>query len=170
MKKVMSKAQRIKLLEKAKYLATIKKQYDKALEITNDLLAFNGSDIDALRLKGNILDLEQLDLNQNDSRRKSARRYEEARKCYENILGLDRNNPLAYIDLGDYWKRKGENGLAMKHYNRAISSLKKGHFHVCAEEEMEEALSAKADLIQSVSKSGGKRKGSDRNIQQGGEG
>ena len=58
---------RIDILEEARYLAVIEKKYRNALSLLHDILEKDSSDVDALRLKGNIFDLMALDQDINSS-------------------------------------------------------------------------------------------------------
>ncbi len=147
---------RLDQLENAQYLATIEKNYTDALEIVDALLHEDPDDVDALRLKGNILDLKSLDQKTENPASSSYEKYQEkARCCYAAILKISPNNTVAHIDLGDYWSRKEEYGKAVLYYNKAIELLNKGHFFCDREEELKEALISKAELLKEVGDSEG---------------
>jgi tetratricopeptide (TPR) repeat protein len=142
---------RIILLERAKNLSIVERQYDKALEIISKLLESDRKDIDALRLKGNILDLMGSDPIQDVTETSGAMdNFEKARECYEEILRIDPQNTLALIDMGDYWEQMGDYEIALKFYDKAIELLKKGHFYISYEDEMEEAFSSRSELIKII--------------------
>lgn len=141
----------IEQLEKAKTLAIIHRQYNKALKIVNYLLKLKSSDIDALRLKGNILDLQTLDLMRDQSVISTdAQNFDHARICYEKILKLDPGNIVALIDMGDYWERRENYEIALEYYNKAIERLRNGHFYNSFEDECEEAFWSKAELLKNI--------------------
>ena len=138
------KTKRINLLEKAKYLATIQGQYDDAISIVNKLLCINNEDIDALRLKGNILELRSFAIKQKNCTNDIL---DDPKIYYYKILQLDSDNTLALIDLGDYWQVKGKLELVLKFYNKAIDLLKKGHFYLSHKDEIEEAYWGKSEVL-----------------------
>ena len=144
---------RIKLLEKAKALAVLHRKYNESIEIVDYLLRHRSNDIDALRLKGNILDLQALDLMQDQSVDSTdIQNLDHARTCYEKILTLDPENVVALIDMGDYWKHRENYEVASEYYNRAIELLKRGHFYSSFESECEEAFRSKAELLKYIGK------------------
>ena len=145
----MDAKDRISLLEDAKFLALFDKKYDEAIFLVDRLLSERDNDIDALRLKGNILDLKALDISLPTDLETNKGFFSEAKKCYEKILEIDQNNALAMIDLGDYWAREDNYSVALKWYDNAIHVLENGIYHSSLEEEMEEAVCKRSELIES---------------------
>lgn len=150
--KGLSKKQRMMLLEKARYMATITGQYSEAIEVVNTLFAVNGEDIDALKLKGNILDLSALGLIKDNMLREGRQQFEEARTYYEQILKLDTNNIPALVDMGDYWRRSEKPEMALAYYGKAINLLKQGFYYISRNDEIEEAFYAKSELLRAIGK------------------
>ena len=154
MKKIESRDSRLNLLARSRYLAAIRKEYDKALLILEKLLAENNADLDVLRLKANILDLKSLDSleSSNCTSTSLENGFETAKSYYDKILTIDPNNPPVLLDLGDYFSRKGDHTKALELFDRAISLLKAGHFWGDLEEEFEEAYFAKIELLETMGK------------------
>jgi tetratricopeptide (TPR) repeat protein len=141
---------RLECLEKSKELAVLHGLYDQALDLLDQLLLKYADDIDSLRLKGNIIDLKQLDREQHKTLPEDKRGSEDSKQFYEKILEIDPENPLALIDLGDYWRRKRKIELALKFYNNATTNLLNGKFYRCREEECEEGFHSKAEFLYEI--------------------
>ncbi len=123
-----SRSQRTKLLEKAKRVAVTQHDYEKALDIIEQILQMSPGDIDGLILKGNILDL--------------AERSAESRRCYEDVLARDSRNIRALVDMGDL-EASRRIDTAIEFYDRAIALLKEGHHSVDRNEELKEVYLSK---------------------------
>jgi tetratricopeptide (TPR) repeat protein len=118
-----------------------------ALKALEGMLAADADYIEALRLKGNILEvaaLEQADRDQ-DTPLKHPGMWE-ARRCYERILQLDPDNTLALIDLGDHFGNLYAYEKAEDFYQRAIALLERGVFRWSLGDEIQEVFDALADL------------------------
>jgi tetratricopeptide (TPR) repeat protein len=142
---------RLFLLNESKNLA-MEGRYKEALEMVNQLLLTISDDLDGLRLKGNILDLEvsveNIEFPEHERKAKLAM----AQKCYERILELDPNNVLALIDLGDYWQNRTYFKQSLDYYNQALNLLKNNHFYLSLEDEFIEAFMGKKEVLQKMNK------------------
>ncbi len=99
--------------------------YDAALEILEDLLGKNPIDLGSLRLKGNLLELKEMDrLEYSGKKLVSSDDYLAARKCYEKILEVDPLNLKALIDLGDHYRNLDANDRALEYYTEATRAAK----------------------------------------------
>ena len=115
---------RAKRLEEAWGLG-IQGYYDAALEILEGLLEENPLDLGALRLKGNLLELKEMDrLECSDKKLVSSIDYLTARGCYERILEVDPGNARAHIDLGDHYRNLDANDKALEYYREAVRVLR----------------------------------------------
>src|SRR5688572_8917634 len=78
--------------------------YDGAFEMLEDLLKEIPTDIESLRLKGNLLELKAMELLE-ISRKKftTSADYLAARQCYELILEISPQDVKALIDLGEHY-------------------------------------------------------------------
>jgi tetratricopeptide (TPR) repeat protein len=141
---------RIKTLSEAKNMAFLEKDYDSSISILDEWLNSNKDDVDALRLKGNILDLKALDLMQDGIEDISL--FELARNCYEKILIIKPNSPLAYVDLAEYWLRNGCAKEALTLCNKSIELLENGYSSVCMNDEIEEAYNCKIDILNKLAR------------------
>ncbi|MEP7242863.1 MAG: tetratricopeptide repeat protein [Gammaproteobacteria bacterium] len=122
-------------------------QYADALAELEEIIGGRPVHVEALRLKGNILELKALNRAQHHAQKLlRSRDYVNARKCYEEILALEPDNTLALIDLGDHFRNLGASTKALDYYERAISLLSKGRFSWSRKEEIEEAFEHAAGL------------------------
>jgi tetratricopeptide (TPR) repeat protein len=140
-------------LEEARKYAVEEEEYNMALSIIENFLYDHPNDLDALRLKGNILELKAYDMEElgdSFSQEQFNKLIELSRECYETLLSKDPNFVVAYIDLGDYWNHKGNHDLALKNYDRAIALLKEGIYYSSREEEFEEVYWAKSELLREI--------------------
>lgn len=136
---------RLILLNESKFLA-MEGKYDQALKIVDQLFLNIPNDLDGLRLKGNIFELDVYAGNLDDFEKKLAI----VKKCYEHILELTPNNTLALIDLGDYWQNQANFDKSLKYYNKAICLLKENCFYLSLENEFIEAFSGKKEVLQRI--------------------
>lgn len=121
--------------------------YEKALIDLNRFLEENPTEVEALRLKGNILELRALDGAQYHSKKLlRLPDYMHAQECYEKILDIDERNTLALIDLGDHYKNLGANDKAISYLARATSLLNVGEFRLGVREEAQEILDRILDI------------------------
>lgn len=120
-----------------------------ALKALEGMLAADADDLDALRLKGNILEfmaLEQANRDQ-DTPLKHPGMWE-ARRCYERILELDPDNTLALVDMGDHFKNLYAYEQAEDYYGRAIGLLERGVSRWSLRDEINEAFDSLVDLYE----------------------
>ena len=103
----MAEKSRDELLKEGTFLAA--SEPEDALEIVNRLLLDDPLDVEALSLKGTIL--EVLDT------------YTDARRCYEKILDINPMNARALIDVGDTYELTDDLETALSFYDRAIDIL-----------------------------------------------
>jgi tetratricopeptide (TPR) repeat protein len=117
--------------------------YDAALEILEDLLKENPLDVVSLRLKGNLLELKEMDLLEYSGRRLiSSPAYLAARACYERILEVDPGNVRARIDLGDHYRNLDAIDKAIECYSEALRALRQRPEEGTWKEDVEELLKA----------------------------
>ena len=116
-------SRRTRRLEEAWGLG-IQGDYDAALEILEGLLGENPLDLGVLRLKGNLLELKEMDrLEYSGKKLVSCTDYLTARRCYERILEVDPGNVRAHIDLGDHYRNLDANDKALEYYREAVRLL-----------------------------------------------
>jgi tetratricopeptide (TPR) repeat protein len=138
--------QRKRRLEEAWGLG-IQGYYEAALEIIAELLNQNPADLGSLRLRGNLLELKEMDrLEHSGKQLASSVDYLAARSCYERILELDPSNAKANIDLGDHYHNLDANDKAMGYYGRAASALQNSPKDESWREDVEELRKAVALL------------------------
>ena len=117
--------------------------YDAALDILEGLLKENSLDVASLRLKGNLLELKEMDLLEYSGRRlASSPHYLAARACYEKILEVDPGNTRACVDLGDHYRNLDANDKAIGYYNEAMHALQQKPKEETWKEDVEELLKA----------------------------
>ena len=129
----LDRSKRIKLLEKAKAIATLEHNYIKALQMITTILEANPNDIDALTLRGNILDLDE--------------QYDESLKCYKKALAIDERCVRAIIDMGDWYRNNGEVEKALNFYDQALSLLNKNIYYLSKDEELNDTYTDKVILL-----------------------
>ncbi|QOX77502.1 hypothetical protein FY034_00605 [Trichlorobacter lovleyi] len=123
-------------------------EYEGALSVLDRLIEVYPKYIGAILYKGNLLDLWGLSGAVEEM--ESEKLFETARACYEQALEMDLDCIPAYIDLGDYWERKGEHENAIKSLNTAIKMLEDGKCWVSREEEIDDAFSRKASILRGL--------------------
>jgi len=122
-------------------------EYEAALKLIGALLLEHSSDLVALRMKGNLLELKALDLTEHSSKKlMSSKDYLAARDCYEKILQFDPRNTSALIDLGDHYKNLDAYDKAFSFYEQAVDLLRSGESRIDRKEKLEELLSTCLDL------------------------
>lgn len=132
------RSKRINTLESARRLS-LGGSYEAALQEIDQLLETGRADLEALRLKGNILELKALDANEQSSKKlMTSADYLEARKCYEEILVKDPSNTMALTDLGDHFKNLGAYDKAFDYYAQAWNFLKRSEGQAAWLDEVEE--------------------------------
>lgn len=153
--KGLSEEDHIKLLEKAKEFA-LTEEYDSAFEILDSMLQADENDLDALRSKGNKLELKAFRieaLKEELATSKDSKYYlDEALKCYEKIFKFDPDNILNLIDLADHWSGKEKFEISLSYYDKAIKLLKGGAYTICHKDECEEAFYGKSELLRDMGK------------------
>jgi len=116
---------------------------DLGVEILEDLLKEGPFDVASLRLKGNLLELKEMDLLEYSGRRLvSSPDYLAARICYDKILEVDPGNVRARIDLGDHYKNLDANDKAVEYYSEAARLLQQRPKEETWKEDVEELLDA----------------------------
>lgn len=118
----------------------------------NALIDLYPSNIDILRLKGNILDLKASEIAYASCDSAGDVFYDEALSCYGEILSLDPYNTVALIDIAGYWLRKKKYDLAVNDCDDAIIALKSGNYFLSLSEELEEAYSCRIEILEELGK------------------
>jgi tetratricopeptide (TPR) repeat protein len=114
---------RIDKLEEAK-MAALSGDYETALRVVDLILNRFPDDIDALRLKGNAIELWISAEFDAIPTVQSNVQLSLARACYEKILTIDPRNTLALKDLADHLKDLGEKTEALILYKELIDILR----------------------------------------------
>ncbi len=89
--------------------------YKKAYQCLDNILEKFPDNINALGVKGSMLEDEGLNSDANQDLL-----FDKARQCYERVLKINPMHLQAIIDLGDYWRRKDANHNALEMYQKAI--------------------------------------------------
>jgi tetratricopeptide (TPR) repeat protein len=123
-------------------------EYAAALDSIEVILGAYPENLDALRLKGNVLEQRALDENELSSRGLAiSSDFLDALACYEKILRIDPKNTIGLIDLGDHYKYTDAFDQAFECYGNAIDLLEAGEARIGVESELRELLSTCADLL-----------------------
>jgi tetratricopeptide (TPR) repeat protein len=142
-----SEASLRELLDASRLLA-MNCEYKAALDSIEDILRQYPGDLDALGLKGNVLEQKALDEHEASPRPLAITGdYIAALACYEQVLKVDPRNTVALIDLGDHYKYIDAFDQAYSFYWSAIELLEAGEERVGAESEIRELLSTCDDLV-----------------------
>jgi tetratricopeptide (TPR) repeat protein len=138
------------LLEAAKSEALAGRRQE-ALRIVNSILVGAPDTLDALRFKGNVIELDVFDEERNSSEKfVRSDRIQEAATCYERILAIDPSNVLALVDLGTHWKNRGDFHKALDYFDRALLLLKGGSFGQSWQDEFDEAMNGKNEIAREL--------------------
>ena len=123
-------------------------EYVAALDSIEVILRAYPDNLDALRLKGNVLEQKALDENELSPRSLAiSPDYLDALACYEKILRIDPQNTVALIDRGDHYKNTNAFDQAFKCYGDAMDLLEAGEERIGMESEVRELLGTCADLL-----------------------
>jgi len=144
--------ERLERLEAARESAR-EGEYRRALELAQEVLDAEPYDLNALALKGNILDYQAevaAELGLADLAVEAA---DEARWCYETMLEIDADNVRALIDMGDHQARRARHEDALRWFDRAIAQLDAGRYFAALEEDLAEALARKRDSLLALGRS-----------------
>jgi tetratricopeptide (TPR) repeat protein len=134
-------------LDDSRFLA-MSCEYVAALNSIDVIIGDYPDSLEALRLKGNVLEQKALDENERSPRRLAiGRDYLAALECYEQILRMDPRNTVALIDLGDHYKYVDAFHQAFKCYSDAIRLLEAGEERIGAEAELRELLDTCDELL-----------------------
>jgi len=139
-------------LENIKDTVIRTRNYNKAIRELNSIIDLYPSNIDVLRLKGNILDLKASEISYASCDDAGDVFYDEALSCYDKILSLEPDNTVARIDRAGYWLRKKKYDLALNDCDSAINVLKKGNYFLSLIDELEEAYSCKIEILEELGK------------------
>lgn len=129
----MDRSERIRILEAARAQATLEHDTEGAIRMLEAMLRENPDDLDALMLKGNILDMDG--------------NHEEALNFYQQALNLDPENVPALIDFGDCIAWLGRYQEAIGYYDRALELLKHGKFYLNPRDECKSAYLGKLEAL-----------------------
>lgn len=96
-------------------------------------------DVDILRLKANVLDIQL--------------KYSQSLRIYKKLIRINPTDVLALIDMGDLYAHRDQYVCAIRHYDRALRALTHGHHssrmysYIGKEEEWHEAYKGKANAL-----------------------
>ena len=127
--------------------------YTSAFHIIDQVLSSDPEDVDALLLKGNLLDLEATDSWVEMSPEGKLRNLEAARRCYVRVLEVDEENVNALRDLGDYWGDRQQIDRAIHYYDRASAILQAREPSADRDESLAEIHELRAELMDEESSS-----------------
>ena len=144
---------RVQLLEAARDLA-LSGQYQLALSNVERQLGRTPADIEAKRVKGNVLELIALDRAQYEAK-KLLRfpSFRQARRLYEEILEKDPQNTLGLTDLGDHFKYLQAFDQAVSYYDRCIECLRRGEFRLSWNDEVKAVFDSKIEVAEARAES-----------------
>jgi tetratricopeptide (TPR) repeat protein len=138
--------ERLKRLEAARESAR-EGEYHDALLQTQQVLDAEPYDLNALALKGNILDYQSEVAAELGLADVAVEASDEAHRCYSMMLDIDAENVRALIDIGDHLARRGRHDDALGWFDRALVQLDAGRYFSSAEDDLAEALTRKRDSL-----------------------
>lgn len=133
----MTDEERNEIIGKASKSVILSKDFNSALELLEGMLDNDPNDIDALSLKGNIIDL-YVSQTKNLSEEEKIDKLNESKGYYEKILRINSNFVRAIIDIGDYWEQFDNYQSALEWYYKARDLLKNGIYSYSLEDEINE--------------------------------
>jgi tetratricopeptide (TPR) repeat protein len=134
-------------LEEAQRLA-ITGDYLGAIALINSVLKREPNNVEALRFKGNVIELKVFhsELNENNKFVRSPEILK-ARVCYEKALLLEPNNPGVLADLGTHWNNLGNTDKAICFFDRVIALLPDLPELSSSGDDFMEALEGKIEIL-----------------------
>lgn len=140
---------RSETLESAKFFA-LSQNFKDAIHLVNLVLQNNPNDVQALCLKGNILEMQGgCDYLNSIERVGQSAWAIEARCCYIKALEIDSANTWALRDLADNLKNSGDYEGALRLYDELIFLLEKLPPGM-SEGELEDAIDERLDLLKMI--------------------
>lgn len=104
-------------------------------------------DIEALRLKGNLLDLQTADQELPQSSENRRLQVERARQCYVRVLEIEPHDGQAMKDLGDSWLEEHPE-TAAEYYARAVAELDTSVASAATRDDLIEAMEGHIDALE----------------------
>jgi tetratricopeptide (TPR) repeat protein len=136
---------RIDVLEQARALS-LEGDYGQALHLLDGLLLKDPRDVDALRLKGNVIELQIMEREAGQSTKYVySRQFKEARACYDRILLLQPLHLGALVDLGTHWKNLGDPSKALAYFDKVLDLCEGSS--ATDREPLAEALQGKIEIL-----------------------
>jgi len=122
--------------------------YLGALARIDSVLKREPKNVEALRFKGNVIELKVFDceLNENNEFVRSPEILK-ARVCYEQALLLEPNNPGVLADLGTHWNNLGNTDKAMYFFDKVIALLSGLQGLNSTSDDFVEALEGKIEIL-----------------------
>lgn len=119
----LSRTTIVEALEEAQRLS-LAGNYKEALACVDSVLRRSPHDVEALRFKGNIIELavfaDELDTGPDFVRSPEMLK---ARECYEQALTFEPTHTGVLADLGTHWKNLGNDGKAIEFFEKVIALL-----------------------------------------------
>lgn len=141
-------AENYEALENARKLS-IAGDYLGALARIETVLAKNPHEVEALRLKGNVIELRvfERELNSGEAFVRSPEVLK-ARACYEQALLLQPEHIGVLADLGTHWKNLGNNNKALEFFDKVIALLPVAPNVEFDSDPIVEALEGKIEILE----------------------
>ena len=138
------------ILNKAKLLA-LSFHYEEALKNIDRVLLNNPENIDAIRFKGNVIELKNYHESCDEQPVENGfnNNLQEAKNCYEKVILLQPEHVGALVDLGTLLNNINENKDALENFDKAISIIFKNK-KSCFNDELIEALEGKIEIFEKL--------------------
>jgi tetratricopeptide (TPR) repeat protein len=135
------------LLETARMLS-ISGQYEEAIPLLEDYLSVFPNDVSALKLMGNVIELQILDKErETEGRFAQSPQYIKALNLYEKALALAPHDIELHIDIADYWANVGEFALALSYVDRVILLEKDGAAGQVTRRQLEAIFEKRREIV-----------------------
>jgi len=126
-------------------------EFQEALSIISQILEIDPSNIEALRLRGNAIELSALGEMSPGPIEDRSRDLDLALESYEAILRIVPEDTLAMKDLADHYSRFRDKNHALKLYSQLIGVLQKQETRgLDVREELREAIEDSESLKQEI--------------------
>ena len=124
------------------------RNYRAAYAILDEALAKWPGHVDALRTKGNILDMEAfLEISEDEDPDPADPRFAEASRLYEEALRQDPNDTLTLVDAAESRARNGDVESSMSAFEHAIHLLKEPSIDIDAVDELVNAHRSRLHVL-----------------------
>jgi tetratricopeptide (TPR) repeat protein len=130
-------------------MLSIAGDYIEALHLIDSMLRLNPFNVEALRMKGNIIELKVFDSELNyDFEFVNSPEILKARTCYEQALLYEPSHTGILADLGTHWMNLGNSDKALYYFDKVMELLSDHSKLGDCRDDFTEALEGKIEILQ----------------------